>query len=93
VFIAAAFTLPGLLYRKGRAPSWCVAGLKQLDGATRTWALDHHKDATAVPTDAELVGPTLYLKVKPQCPDGGTYILGSAGRVPRCSIAAHNKPL
>lgn len=92
IFIVAAFTLPRLVYGKRAAAARCPAALRQLEGATKTWALEQGRDTNAVPTDADLFGPALYLKVKPKCPDGGVYILGSASQPPRCSIAAHNRP-
>jgi hypothetical protein len=91
VFIVAAFTLPGLWYRKARSAPACLANLKQLDGAIKTWALEQGKGTNGVPVDADLFGTNAYLKAKPQCPAGGTYTLGPVGRLPTCSIPRHNK--
>jgi hypothetical protein len=92
--ILAASTLLYLKYLKSRvgpAASPCLANLKQLDGAIKTWALEQGKGSNDVPTDADLLGTNAYLKIKPQCPEGGTYTLGAAGQLPKCSIPRHNR--
>jgi len=69
----------------------CIANLKELDGATAAWALEHGKtNRDDIPTDSDLFGMTLYLRDKPRCPHGGHYSLGSCSARPRCSIPSHS---
>jgi hypothetical protein len=58
--ILAAFTLPGLLYRKARpvSASACGANLKRLSDAIKVWALDEGKGTNDLPTDADIFGTT-----------------------------------
>ena len=67
----------------------CGANLKSIDGAKSTWALENQKNTKAIPTDADLFGPTAYLREKPTRPANGIYTLGSVGQKPRCSIPGH----
>ena len=62
--------------------SACINNLRQLDGAVQQWALDNKKTADDIPTLAE-VQP--YLKNPLVCSEGGTYRLGPAREVPKCS--------
>ena len=71
-------------------PSSCIANLKQIDGAKATWALEEKKDASARPTDSDLFGMTLYIRDKPECPEGGHYTYGPISEKPRCSIPYHS---
>jgi len=60
----------------------CVNSLRQLDGAKQQWVLENHKTTNDVPAWQDLLP---YLRQKPVCPEGGTYILGRVGELPRCS--------
>src|SRR5436190_23764063 len=64
--------------------------LREIDGAKQQWALEHSKATNDIPTWADLVGPDLYMRQKPICPQGGTYTLGRVDEYPRCSIVMHS---
>lgn len=64
----------------------CIAKLKQIEGATYTWAQDNKKGSNDMITWADLVGPDRYLRTIPQCPHGGTYTITRVGELPACSI-------
>ena len=68
--------------------SFCIANLQQIKGAKAVWSKEHHKSATAVPTEADLFGSAGYLPAKPACPRGGSYTVGAVGKQPTCSFAA-----
>ena len=80
------FWKPGCAYPQR---SGCISNLKMMEGAKATWALENHKPTNAVPTDADLFGPALYIREKPQCPGNGTYTLGAVSEKARCSIRGH----
>ena len=67
----------------------CISNLKMMEGAKAVWALENHKTTNAVPTDADLFGPALYIREKPLCPGDGIYTLGAVSERPRCSIRGH----
>lgn len=67
----------------------CRSELHRISGAKEQWALENRKTRETVVTDADLVGPTLYMREMPKCPSGGSYTLGAVKDAPRCSIAGH----
>ena len=67
----------------------CVMNLKCIEGAKATWALENHKASPDVPADADLFGPTGYIREKPACPAGGAYRIRAVDKKPRCSIPGH----
>ncbi len=75
--------------RRRSCTSACIYNLRAIDGAKVTWALEHKKKNSDIPTDDELFGPTLYLREKPACPDGGIYIIRAVDKKPRCSVPGH----
>ena len=64
----------------------CIANLKQMAGAKAEWALENKKSDTDTPTDSDLFGPGKSIRVKPTCPQGGTYQLGGVNKKPTCSL-------
>ncbi|HZV35035.1 MAG TPA: prepilin-type cleavage/methylation domain-containing protein [Verrucomicrobiae bacterium] len=68
----------------------CVNNLRQIDGAKQTWALENNKSSNDVVTWQQIQpylgrGPEGSI---PVCPQGGRYILGRIGELPKCSIGA-----
>jgi prepilin-type N-terminal cleavage/methylation domain-containing protein len=68
----------------------CIENLSQIESAKQQWGLENNKKDGDVCTDADLFGPTLYIKVKPLCPGGGTYDLTKIGSVATCSLEGHS---
>ncbi len=89
--VVAGVALPSLLRaRHTPAMNACVNNLRQLDGAKDQWRLQNHKTTNDVATWQDLLP---YLRQKPGCPQGGTYILGRVGEPPRCSLGGtHTLP-
>src|SRR5436190_21868950 len=77
----------GYVYRERHrsAVSNCLNGLRQIDGAKQSWALEHNRQAKDIPSWADLVGEGKYMREAPVCPQGGSYAIGPVGEVPRCS--------
>lgn len=76
--------------RRTPAANACVNNLRQLDGAKESWRLENHKTLNDTPRWEDLLP---YLRKKPVCPQGGTYILGRVGEPPRCSLGGtHTLP-
>lgn len=88
--LLAAIAIPNFI--KARAASQqagCIANLRTLEGAKLTWALENKKTEKDIPTEADLFGPTKYVKEKPTCPAGGIYTINPVGTVPTCTISGH----
>ena len=69
----------------------CQSNLKQTAGAKEMWALATNQPATATPSWSQLAGPGLFLRSRPQCPNGGIYLLRDLNNIPTCSIGT-NRP-
>jgi len=77
--------------RTASASNACINNLRQFDGAVQQWALEHHKTANDVPSWDDI---RPYVKLTsgelPPCSRGGTYVLGRADEIPRCTVMEHN---
>lgn len=69
----------------------CMANLRAIEMAKRTWARRNHKQSTDIPTLFELI-PYLPGQRLPVCPSGGTYSFGTTEENPSCTITGHRLP-
>ena len=89
--LLAAIAIPNFIKaRQASQKAACVANLRTMDGAKATWALEQKKNNSDVPTDADLFGPTSYIREKPSCPAGGTYSLNQVDQKPTCTVPDHS---
>ena len=65
----------------------CIAYLKILADAKRSWAGETKQTPTAVPSSSDLL-PHLHNGFMPTCPGGGAYTFGTVNEAPRCSLHA-----
>jgi prepilin-type N-terminal cleavage/methylation domain-containing protein len=88
--LLAAIAIPNLVRaRETSQTNECIANLRQIDGATQTWALENNKSPDSTYAFAEI---QTYLKrdTMPVCPAKGTYQEGaSVGHPPTCTTAGH----
>src|SRR5690348_8293703 len=87
--LLAAIAIPNFV--KARTLSQknaCIENLRQIFYAKATWALENKKNAADEPTDADLFGPQLYIRQKPECPSSGDYQLLQMSEKPRCTSPA-----
>ena len=72
--------------RAQRQQAECIANLKQLAEAKRSWTALTKPETSTSPQASDLAA---YLKQGqlPVCPTGGTYTLGAVNEPPRCSHA------
>ena len=75
-----------------RGPGACINCLRQIDGATQQWALEHKISDTNTSVTWDDIKPYLLHNERPWCPKGGLYLLGTVGQVPRCSVKRHALP-
>src|SRR5258705_13641465 len=67
--LLAAIAIPNFV--KARTLSQqngCIENMRQLFAAKATWALETRKTPATTPQDSDLFGPTLYIRIKPECP-------------------------
>jgi hypothetical protein len=73
----------------------CINNLRQIESAKQQWALENGKTANDVPSWDD-IRPYIGRGEKgemPQCPQGGSYILGRIGESPKCSIGGPSHTL
>lgn len=88
--LGAAWVVPNYIRaRTVSSKSACHANLQMIDKEKARWALENKKPGSYVLTEAELFGPTNYIKDIPYCPASGTYTLGGIDQKPRCSYPPH----
>src|SRR5262249_6093942 len=89
--LIAAIAIPNFIkYRTNSRRGVCIANLKQLQDAKTTWAMEKGKKSTDTPVEADLIGSSNYLRLKPACPSGGADYLTTIGNVDQkagCSLA------
>jgi prepilin-type N-terminal cleavage/methylation domain-containing protein len=91
--LLAAIAIPNFIKaRQSSQKNACINNLRQMEGAKATWALENKKTGTDSPGDGDLFGATLYIKVKPECPAGGTYTIGNVDTKATCGVALHVLP-
>jgi type IV pilus assembly protein PilA len=74
--------------RKSAQRNACIKNLSTLESVKQQWGLEKGKTDGDSPTEADLIGPLLFLKVMPACPAGGSYTIGPIGGNATCSNAA-----
>ena len=91
--LLAAIAIPNFVKARGTAQkNACINNLRQIEGAKATWALENKKVGTDTPVDSDLFGNTLYIKVKPECPAGGSYTINNVDTKAACGVAGHALP-
>lgn len=87
VLLAVAIIIPNFLTpRAVSSMSACVANLKRIEEAKQQWALENNKKPADIPSETDIFGEGRPIRVKPGCPDGGTYILGALSEKPKCTV-------
>ena len=71
----------------------CIKNLSTIETAKQIWGVEKGKTAGSVPLEADLIGPSLYIKQLPICPAGGDYTFGAIGADATCTLAAEGHTL
>ena len=61
----------------------CISNLRQIDSAKSIWSTEYFGSPSM-----EVLVPD-YLRATPECPSGGTYILGGAAEDTTCTTEGH----
>jgi prepilin-type N-terminal cleavage/methylation domain-containing protein len=89
--ILVGLALPAFIKSRTQArKQMCIENLSQIESAKQLWGVEHAKKTGDVPADDELIGPGLYIKVRPSCAAGGVYSLNGIGDNATCSIEGHS---
>ena len=83
IAILAAVAIPNFVrYRRNSQANACISNLKQLQTAVEQAKMNGKGGDWT-----DIIGATLYIKVSPTCPAGGSYTLNNAADtgVPTCS--------
>lgn len=90
VGVVAVLAVPNAMTARTTASrSVCLAALKQIESAKEQWAVEHKKSGGDTALDDDLFGLDKYLKYKPKCPEGGSYLINANHAKPACSVAGH----
>jgi len=85
--LLAAIAIPNFVKARSTSQkSACIANLKQISGATSTWAMDRKRNNSDTPGLTDLYGIDNYIRDEPTCPGGGTYTLAQVDAKPTCSL-------
>lgn len=68
----------------------CKENLSQIETAKQLWGLEKSKSSGDTPTDADLIGTDLFIKIKPICPASGRYEYNAIGTPADCNIDGHD---
>lgn len=88
--LIAAIAMPSMMKAREQAQlNACIENLSKLEAIKQIWGVENGKVNGSTPTDADLFGASLYMRVRPSCPANGLYDLKAIGRNPTCTIALH----
>ena len=88
--LLSAIAIPNFVKARQTAQmNACINNLRQIDTAKQQWQLEKGKDATAQPTQADIIPYLGRTQMMPICPAGGTYEIRSTNEVPTCTIPDH----
>ena len=86
--LLAAIAIPNFVKaRSSSQQSACIANLKQINGATATWAMELKHNNSETPVASDLFGASAFIRDEPACPGGGTYTLTQVDTKPTCSLS------
>lgn len=88
--LLTAIAVPNIIRHRTYAQQQaCIKNLSTIEAAKQMWGVELGKKDGDVPTDADLIGPFLYIKIKPTCPASGSYSMGAIGQIPTCTETGH----
>jgi prepilin-type N-terminal cleavage/methylation domain-containing protein len=86
--LLTAIAVPNIVRNRNFAQkNTCIKNLSTIEAAKQMWGVELGKKDGDVPTDADLIGPFLYIKTKPFCPSSGSYDMRAIGQIPTCTEA------
>jgi prepilin-type N-terminal cleavage/methylation domain-containing protein len=68
----------------------CIENLNQIESAKQIWSVQNGKKEGDLVTQADIIGPSSYIRVMPLCPGGGNYDLTTVGNNAKCDQPGHS---
>jgi len=88
--LLVTLALPNLIRARSTSQTRiCITNLNKIESIKQNWGLEHAKSLNEIPTVADLIGPTSYLKKVPLCPSGGVYDFRALKENATCTVAGH----
>ena len=88
--LLTAVAVPNIIRNRTYAQQQaCIKNLSTIETAKQMWGVELGKKDGDQPTYADLIGPTLYIKVTPTCPAGGSYDIQPIGSTVTCTQPGH----
>ena len=88
--LLTAIAVPNIIRHRTYAQQQaCIKNLSTIETAKQMWGVELGKKDGDMPAESELIGPTLYLKVRPVCPSGGSYDFKAIGDTATCTASGH----
>jgi prepilin-type N-terminal cleavage/methylation domain-containing protein len=85
--ILLGLAFPNFLKSRANAQKQvCIENLSQIESAKQIWGVEHGRTDGDPAAEADLVGPTLYIKERPRCPGGGDYDYTAIGTNATCTL-------
>jgi prepilin-type N-terminal cleavage/methylation domain-containing protein len=88
--LLVGIAVPNFIKTRAQAQkNTCIENLSQIESAKQVWGVENGKKDGDLVVEADLIGPSLYIKKKPVCPAGGEdYDYTTIGRNAVCPNAA-----
>jgi prepilin-type N-terminal cleavage/methylation domain-containing protein len=74
--------------RENARAKTCTQNLRAIEAAKDQYLMDNNQPRTASISDANIIGPSLYIRTTPECPSLGAYTVGSGDVTAVCSVGA-----
>jgi prepilin-type N-terminal cleavage/methylation domain-containing protein len=88
--LLVGIALPNFMKSRSNAQKQiCIENISQIESAKQIWGVEGGHTEGDAPEQADLIGPTLYIKRMPECPAGGDYRFNGIGVNAECEIEGH----
>jgi prepilin-type N-terminal cleavage/methylation domain-containing protein len=88
--ILVSIAIPAFVKSRNQARKQaCIENISQLESAKQQWGIEAGKGSGDIPSQADLIGTSSYIKIMPICPGGGTYDFKPIGTTATCTEPGH----
>lgn len=88
--ILVGLAFPNFIKSRAHAQKqMCIENLSQIESAKQIWGMESGRANGDAPGEADLIGPTSYMRKMPDCAAGGEYSFNAIGTNATCTIPGH----